>query len=67
MTIEQYTTLIHINNTYINLNKIDYFEKNPKENTVYVHLDSGVSFLFCLDDWGRSVYEYLEPKKRGLL
>jgi len=53
--------MIKVNNTYINKNQIDYFEENEKENNVFVHLVSGVSFLFCLDDWRVALQEYLTP------
>lgn len=59
--------MIKINNTYINKNQIDYFEENEKDKTVFVHLVSGVSFLFCLDDWKDAVYEYLKFNKRDSL
>lgn len=53
--------MIKINNTYINKDNLDYFEENTKDNTVFVHLVSGVSFLFCLDDWRAALKEYLTP------
>lgn len=59
--------MIKVNNTYINKNHIDYFEENEKEHTVYVHLVSGVSFLFSIDDWKHSIYEYLRTHKEDSL
>lgn len=53
--------MIKINNTYINKDCLDYFEENIKENTVFVHLVSGVCFLFCLDDWRAALKEFLTP------
>lgn len=55
--------MIKVNNTYLNKNQIDYFEENEKDRTVFVHLVSGVSFLFCLDDWEKAVHEYLNLNK----
>lgn len=65
--MEKYTTKININNTHISPEYIDYIEENRKENTVFVHLVSGVSFLFCSDDWETAIYNYKKPQKRGLL
>ena len=59
--------MIKINNTYINKNQIDYFEENEKDKTVFVHLFSGVSFLFCLDDWYKATQEYLNFSKEVCL
>lgn len=42
--------MIRINNIYLNKNQIDYIEMNQKENTVFVHLQGGTSFLFCKED-----------------
>ena len=53
--------MIRINNIFINKDNIDYFEENTKEKTVFVHLVSGVSFLFCLDDWFEALKDYLTP------
>lgn len=52
--------MIKINNIYLNKYQIDYIEMNQKENTVFVHLQGGTSFLFCKED----CYELL--KVRGL-
>lgn len=53
--------MIKINNTYINKNHIDYLEDNEKDRTVFVHLVSGVSFLFCLDDWREAIKANFPP------
>lgn len=53
--------MIKVNNTYINKNQIDYFEENEKDRSVFVHLVSGVSFLFCIDDWREAYRECLTP------
>lgn len=50
--------MIKVNNIRIKKEQIDYFEINGKNKTVYVHLVSGVSFLFDLDDWNKATYEY---------
>lgn len=42
--------MIKINNIYLNKYQIDYIEMNQKENTVFVHLQGGTSFLFCKED-----------------
>ena len=42
--------MIKINNILINKFQIDFIEIREKENTVYIHLQGGTSFLFCLDD-----------------
>lgn len=42
--------MIRINNIFINKFQIDYFELNKKENTVYIHLQGGTSFLFSIED-----------------
>lgn len=42
--------MIKINNILINKFQIDYIEIREKEKTVYIHLQGGTSFLFCLDD-----------------
>lgn len=47
--------MIKVNNTYINQKYIDYLEDNEKDRTVFVHLVSGTSFLFCIDDWRAAI------------
>lgn len=42
--------MIKINNTYILYGAIDYFEENAKDGTVYIHLKSGTSLLFSMED-----------------
>lgn len=42
--------MIKINNILINKFQIDFIEIREKENTVYIHLQGGTSFLFCRDD-----------------
>lgn len=42
--------MIKINNILINKYQIDFIEIREKENTVYIHLQGGTSFLFCRDD-----------------
>lgn len=42
--------MIRINNIFINKYQVDYFELNKKENTVYIHLQGGTSFLFSIED-----------------
>ncbi len=42
--------MIKINNILINKYQIDFIEVREKENTVYIHLQGGTSFLFCRDD-----------------
>ena len=42
--------MIRINNIFINKFQVDYFELNKKENTVYIHLQGGTSFLFSIED-----------------
>ena len=42
--------MIKINNIYINKNMVDYFQINRNENTIYIHLHSGTSFIFYIND-----------------
>lgn len=42
--------MIRINNIFINKYQVDYFELNKKENSVYIHLQGGTSFLFSIED-----------------
>lgn len=42
--------MIKINNIIINKFQIDYIEINKKDNTVFIHLQGGTSFLFAYDD-----------------